>query len=251
MTQKFTMAAAQSLSEKGDIHSNISNHTRFIEKAAEQCADVLVFPELSLTGYELELAKSCAVSEKDSCLFPLKDLAQKHQMLIAAGAPVKSLGKKPYIGELLFLPDGHIKVYKKQFLHGEEKHYFESGNDDLILPVKERRIAMAICADTTHVKHVKNAAQNGAHIYAAGVLISKQGYLKDTGMLKGYAMEYGMAVLMANHGGPTGGWVSAGKSIIFNEKGECIAAACGTGSELVLAKKEGNHWIGKTVLVEL
>ena len=45
---------------KGDIHHNIENHTKFIELAISHRADMVVFPELSITGYEPTLAKELA-----------------------------------------------------------------------------------------------------------------------------------------------------------------------------------------------
>ena len=57
----LTIAAAQSISIAGDLAANIQRHLRFIEVAAEQGVELLVFPELSLTGYENEVAAALAI----------------------------------------------------------------------------------------------------------------------------------------------------------------------------------------------
>ena len=49
----FTVAAAQSTSVPLDVVANVRNHLRFLEAAAQHGVQWLVFPELSLTGYEL------------------------------------------------------------------------------------------------------------------------------------------------------------------------------------------------------
>lgn len=49
-------AAAQSISIAGDVRANLVRHQHFMQAAAEQGVQLLVFPELSLTGYERGLA---------------------------------------------------------------------------------------------------------------------------------------------------------------------------------------------------
>jgi len=51
---------------KGDIQSNIKNHKILIDLAVYNGADTIIFPELSLTGYEPELAKKLATTPDDS-----------------------------------------------------------------------------------------------------------------------------------------------------------------------------------------
>ena len=47
---EFTIAAAQASSVKGEIAQNVRRHAEFVVRAAEHQANVIVFPELSLTG---------------------------------------------------------------------------------------------------------------------------------------------------------------------------------------------------------
>ncbi|MOA50251.1 hypothetical protein D3C78_1732440 [compost metagenome] len=58
-----------------------------------------------------------------------------------------------------------------------------------------------------------------------------------------------MTVLMANHGGATGGWESAGRSAIWGSDGALLAAASGTGELLVIARRDANGWAGQVVPV--
>jgi predicted amidohydrolase len=55
------IAAAQLTSIAGEIESNVANHPRFGTIAAEHGARLVVFPELSLTGYEPGIARSSAI----------------------------------------------------------------------------------------------------------------------------------------------------------------------------------------------
>ena len=112
------------------------------------------------------------------------------------------------------------------------------------------RIALAVCADFSHASHPRQAAEAGANIYAAGVLISEGGYAPDTTLLQGYAAEHHMVVLMANHGGPTGGWTCAGRSAIWGDDGGLIAAAPGVGDTLVIARRNtAGQWHGEQLAI--
>ena len=81
--------------------------------------------------------------------------------------------------------------------------------------------------DTNHPTHAASAAQAGANVYAAGILTSENGYAAEAPLWQSYAREHGMVVLIANHGGPSGGYVSAGRSGIWDWNGNLMAQASG------------------------
>src|SRR6185369_11163900 len=51
---KMNLALAQIATKLGDVESNLEKHLDYIKQAKEQKADLIVFPELSLTGYVLQ-----------------------------------------------------------------------------------------------------------------------------------------------------------------------------------------------------
>jgi len=129
-------------------------------------------------------------------------------------------------------------------LHPGEEVAFVAGQGGAALEWGDERIALAVCADFSHASHPRQAAEAGANVYAAGVLISEGGYATDSALLQGYAAEHRMLVLMANHGGPSGGWACAGRSAIWSADGSLLAAAPGMGDALVIARRDGEHWAG-------
>jgi predicted amidohydrolase len=153
------------------------------------------------------------------------------------------------IGALVLAADGSMAVYSKQHLHPGEEAIFAAGSGGEALAWGEDRIALAVCADFSHFSHPHDAAKLGATVYAAGVLISEGGYAADSALLQGYAAEHSMVVLMANHGGPSGGWACAGRSAIWGPDGELIAAAPGMGDALVIARREAGSWSGWQVML--
>ncbi|NMX57675.1 carbon-nitrogen hydrolase family protein [Pseudomonas edaphica] len=244
----LTLAAAQTTSIAGDVPGNIQGHLRFMQAAAEQGVQLLVFPELSLTGYEPALAAQLAITPEDVLLAPLREMAQELRMTAVVGMPIRlAPGTGVFIGALVLGADGSLAVYTKQHLHPGEEVAFVAGQGGAALEWADDRIALAVCADFSHASHPRLAAEAGATVYAAGVLISEGGYATDSALLQGYAAEHRMLVLMANHGGPSGGYTCAGRSAIWSADGTLLADVPGIGEALVIARRNGEQWTGQVV----
>ena len=244
----LTLAAAQTLSIPGDVAGNIQRHLKMMQAAAEHGVQWLVFAELSLTGYEPLLAADLAISPQDPVLKPLRERAQELRLTAVVGMPVRLAPHEGVlIGALVLGADGSVGLYTKQHLHPGEELAFAAGQGGEILGWADERVALAVCADFSHASHPRQAAEAGATVYAAGVLISEGGYAADSGLLQRYAAEHGMLVLMANHGGPSGGWTCAGRSAIWTADGNLLAAAPGIGESLVIARRQGGLWSGQVV----
>jgi predicted amidohydrolase len=242
----LTIAAAQSISVAGDIPRNIARHLRL---AAEHDARLLVFPELSLTGYEPSIARANAIGAGSVQLDPLRRIAEGASMTVVVGAPVLDASGELFIGALVFSADGSVSIHTKEYLHPGEEVVFAAGSGGPVLPIRDEFVGLAICADTTHPEHAARAAARGATVYAAGVLITESGYGPDTAPLTGYAPAHRMAIVMANHGAATGGWEPAGKSAIWSEDGGIVAAASGPGEALIMSRKQGGVWDGAVLPV--
>ena len=148
--EKISIAIAQSASIKGDIDANVAHHKRFAELAAHKGSQVIIFPELSLTGYEPELAKDLVISINDQRLIPLRTLAHESCITIVVGAPVLSTTGELNIGALCLLPNYATKIYTKQYLHPGEELYFSPGTEKCMLKIAHEKIALAICADISN-----------------------------------------------------------------------------------------------------
>ena len=235
----ITIAAAQSTSIPSDVAANVLEHLRFIEAASGLGVQCLIFPELSLTGYELAAMPGLVLHAEHALLAPLRKASRHTGMTMTVGAPVDANNVLPAIGAITLRPDGQHSVYRKFHLHEGEKKFASPGLVAVhVQTMGATRIASAICADTNVPSHAASAAQAGAHVYAAGVLTSEKGYAAEVPLWQSYARDHRMAVVIANHGGPSGGYVSAGKSGIWNADGRCIACAAGIGDWLVIATPE-------------
>ena len=231
------LAVAQTVARRGDIEGNIETHVRFAEAASRHGARLVVFPELSLTGYEPDFAATHTLTPEDPRLEPLRGIAEKNDITIVAGAPYRS-PKGIHIAAFA-IQHGGAHVYTKHHLHSGEERHFAAGTMGLQLAIGCERVGFAVCADTAHPEHAEAAAKAGATVYAAGVLITPTGIDADSAQLRDYARSHGMVVLMANHGGPSGGFQTAGMSAIWDDLGELVIQTPGAGEALLLAHREG------------
>lgn len=245
---QFIVATAQSASLPGDVVGNVANHLRFAAAAAKWNVQLLVFPELSLIGYELSLARANVVDPECASVEPLRRFAGENGLTIVAGAPLAGRDVL-HIGAIVFGADGSISTYTKQHVHSSEQHVFTSGPGGGPLQIGSARVALSICADATHPEHAAAAAANGAGIYAVGAMIVVPDYTRKSGLLQRYATDHRMAVLLANYAGSSGGDVSAGKSAFWSEDGQPVVTSAGNEEELLVLRKQAAGWSGTVVSV--
>jgi predicted amidohydrolase len=212
------LAVAQTQPIKGNIAENLKNHCKMIEIAASKGANVLIFPELSLTGYEPELSKNLATNADDIHLEPLQQLSNNHGMVIGVGLPLNTEGGIT-ISMVLFHPYKPRQVYSKKYLHSTEMPFFVSAQNDETF-IKDTKIALAICYELSVAEHAEAAYENGAEIYIASVV--EDTIDKALIKLSNTAQKYDMTVLMANCVGQTGSYMCDGKSSIIDKKGEVL-----------------------------
>ncbi|WP_426103959.1 carbon-nitrogen hydrolase family protein [Massilia sp. TSP1-1-2] len=233
------IAAAQSHSAPGDIAANVARHCVFIDAAVVAGVDLLVFPELSLSGYEPALLEGAALGPGEALLAPLAARAVTNNMTIVAGAPLRNPNGLPFIGAIAFHPDGRHTTYRKHFLHpGEEQNAAAGTAISQVIDVRGVPVALAICADTGNQQHPHAAVMAGATLYVAGSVITPAGYAKEANLLSGHAKLFNIGILLANHAFETGGYQSAGRSAIWLADGQLLVDAPGTGECLVIGDQD-------------
>ena len=205
----------------GDIDANIDRHLRLIKLAVSHCADLTVFPELSLTGYEPRLAKRLAMDQNDARLDEFQSLSEDQQIAVGIGAPLRVAGGVR-IGMIFFQAGQRRVSYSKQMLHADEMPFFVAGNRQNVLAMGGHKLAPAICYESLQSAHANNAAKDGADVYLASVAKPAHGIAKANEHYPAIAKQHGMTVLMANCLGPSDDFVSVGQSAIWNRHGEIV-----------------------------
>jgi predicted amidohydrolase len=261
MTYTRSIAVAQTVPVRGDVDANVTRHVRLAHVAADRGAQVVVFPELSLTGYELDLASDLAFSPADRRLDPLIEAAASRSVILIAGAPVR-MGSQLHIGAFILSPHRAIELYTKHHLGAfsasasrdgvvppAEATVFHPGDHDPLVRLGDTAAAVAVCADTGRPSHPQNAADRGAKSYLASMFVIPSELEQETANLRAYAVQHSMAVAFANFGGPSGGLASAGRSTIWSENGEPVARLEPKGAGVAIATERDDGWHAETVML--
>lgn len=228
------LAAAQIKSISQDTNANIQNHLHWIALAAQQQVQLIVFPEMSLTGYERERADELSFLENDLRLNIFKEQSVLHDMIIVVGAPIK-INDQLHIGSFIFLPDNTTAIYTKQFLHdGEEKFFTPNLNFNPVIDLGDEKVSFAICADITHALHPQSAHENKASLYVASIFYTPNGIAEAYAQLSHYARKYAMNVLMANYTGESYGIPADGQSAYWEKNGMLVGTIEGTREGLLI-----------------
>jgi predicted amidohydrolase len=246
---------------RGSVEANVDQHVRLVHVAAEEQAQVLVFPELSLTGYELDLAEALAFSQGDPRLAPLIEVTSSCSMTLVVGAPIR-IGSRLHIGAFIVSPDRTVGVYTKHYLGAfptsassdgivppAEATVFHPGDRNPLVPFGGNTAAVAVCADTRRPSHPQEAADRGARTYLASMFVIPSDLETDTANLRVYAARHSMTVVFANYGGPSGGLASGGGSAIWSERGELLAQLEAIGTGVAVGIEGHASWRAKTVML--
>jgi len=215
------IALAQTQPIKGDVLKNIKSHKVLIKKAIYNNVNLIIFPELSITGYEPELAKILAVKFNDSLLNDFQKISDENNISIIIGMPTKK-NDTIQISSIIFQPNTPRSVYSKQNLFPTEIDVFNKGSENISLNFEEYKIALVICYDLSDSEHSLNAYNAGNNIYLASVLNSFSGIEDDISKLSAIAKKYNMIVGMSNFVGESGGYNCAGRSSFWDTNGELI-----------------------------
>jgi predicted amidohydrolase len=216
------IAVAQTRPVTGDIQRNIGHHINLIDLATSNGAECIIFPELSLTGYEPRLAKELATDADDKRFNDLQRISDAAQITIGVGVPTKNNGAI-CISLIIFQPYQSRLVYSKKYLHPDEDEFFVSGQNFACLNFGKTNIAIAICYELSVPEHAENAHKEGGTIYIASVAKSAEGVEKASKRLAAIAQQYSMTVLMSNSVGYCDNFQSAGKTGIWNSKGLLVS----------------------------
>ena len=164
---KFTLGMAQLAPVLGDLEKNLALHEKILREAEGQGVDLLLFPELSLTGYFLkDMVPSVALTPRDSRLDFLKRASRG--MAIVVGFVEESSDHR-FFNAAAYFDDGKLRhVHRKLYLptYGlfDEQRYFAQGDKLQAFDTRFGRMALTICEDLWHPATAYLAALDGAQV---------------------------------------------------------------------------------------
>ena len=216
----------------GDIKKNLGIMENLIKNAQEKCEgalDLIAFPELFITGYNLrdnynkvaEKIPSSSEAQKG-----IANLAKKHNVHIATGIVEKS-GKSLFNSAIMIGPEGYIGHYRKQFLPNfgpfEEKMFFGEGNTSPVFDTPFGKVGIQICYDIFFPDTSMGLALNGADLIlnlSASPTTSRPLFHR---VIPARAIETTCFYAYSNNIGTQGSLTFAGESVIIDPRGKTIA----------------------------
>jgi predicted amidohydrolase len=223
MREALRVAVAQPLCVPYDVTQNAAAHAAAVRAAASR---VVVFPELSLTGYELGAP---ALTASDPRLCPLAEACAETGSVALAGAPVPGESGRPHIAMLAVDGGGISVAYRKLWLGEAEAGRFGPGDKPAVLEVDGWRLGLAVCKDVSVPQHQADTAALGIDAYVAGTVMSAGERALQDERASRIAAGLGLWVAIASFAGATGGGYTecAGRSGVWSPDG-ALAAQAGT-----------------------
>jgi predicted amidohydrolase len=236
----------------GNLSRNLAIYQEIFAQAKKEQVDLLIFPELGLTGYFLrDMVPEVALKEDSAIITELKELSQ--EIPIATGW-VEESKEHLFYNAAIYLEAGEIKhIHRKVYLptYGmfDEQRYFARGKKLRAFDTRFGRIALLICEDLWHPSTAYIAFQDGADLLL--VLSSSPGRGVDLGekltifdtwetINKAYAKLFSQFILFANRVGYEDGVSFWGGSEIINPEGRQIAKGGYFQEELVVGEVDIN-----------
>lgn len=219
MREPLTVAVAQPRCVPYDVAANVAIHAAVIREAG---ARLVVFPELSLTGYELDAP---AIAADDPRLVPIVEACADTGAVALVGAPLQGEG----VANIAMLAvDGRSAsvAYRKVWVDASEA-CFAPGDGPARLDIDGWRLGLAICRDTGIAQHHADTAALGIDAYVAGTLMHVDETDIQDGRARRIATGHGVWVVFASFAGSTGGGYAdaAGASGIWAPDGTPVDQA--------------------------
>jgi len=216
------------------------NRFRWLETRARQAAtensDLVVFPELYVSGYNVgEALHRCAEAQDGPFAQRVEALAKELGVAIAYGYPERD-GDTVY-NAFVFIDDHGrtLANHRKTVLPvGIEHDWFATGSSFRVFPFKDAMIAMVICYECEFPEVVRHVALGGADIVLVATAGGKDWEQVPTLVVPSRAYENGIFMAYANYCGVENSHGFCGLSCILDPYGADLARA-GKAEEVISA----------------
>lgn len=192
MSTILNIAVVNFQTKWGDKAHNLERIKGYIRCASKKGADLVVFPEMCLTGYDddveapkiekMQVLNAERVS--DNTVKELAELAKKYDIYVVMGMPEKvNIEGEMYIynSALITKPDGRVETYRKIHLALNEPNWATSGEEPCLIDTPWGKIGICICYDIySFPELVRYYAARGARL-----VINPTAYAKNRGATKG------------------------------------------------------------------
>jgi predicted amidohydrolase len=261
--QNVTIAAIQMNALCARTETNIERHEALARRAAKRGAELICFPELSLTGHHVrdDAWKHTEEVPGGPAYRRIEALARDLGVIISAGIGERE-NTVAYNTQFLVGPDGFIGKYRKTHASRDEYFFFRMGGQFPVFDIGPCRVGILICYDIIFPEVARCLALNGAEVILAphasrcGPTKPRDEGDKSRGSIDfftriGWARssENGVFMVMNNQAGDAGrhirlNSVHAGGVVITDPMGEVVAKSRTRSfrEELVVTTLEGKQF---------
>ncbi|MGR7002389.1 carbon-nitrogen hydrolase family protein [Yinghuangia aomiensis] len=203
------VAAAQAHALAGNVAENVATAAQLVRFAAASGADIVVLPEMFLSGYDLDLIRSdpaaCDVVPGDRRLDDLAAACYASRTVAVVGAAVRRGGRRTMSLIVVGL-DGEAQIaYDAQHLPRDARTLFEPGDHGCSVEVRGWRLGLGTRSDIGFPEHVRAATMDGCDAYLCSGLFTRGDLEYRRGLyLATRALENTCYTVLASHVGATG-----------------------------------------------
>ncbi|MBL7005033.1 MAG: NAD+ synthase [Gammaproteobacteria bacterium] len=235
MSQEVRIALAQINVHVGDLVGNTNKIISHCKQQIKQ-ADVIVFSELSITGYPPEdlLLREQFLHDVKACLLKIQQFldAQKEALVVVVGSP-QQMGTELFNAAFVLKKNTEALCYCKQRLPNygvfDEKRYFIAGSDTLVFKINGVSVGISICEDIWTPDVVRQCKAAGAELIlnlnASPYHIHKHQQRLET--VKQRVIESGLGIVYVNQVGGQDELLFDGHSFVMDALGDCVYQASG------------------------
>lgn len=218
-----TLAACQFEPVIGDTDANL-DRIQVLASALPSEVSLAIFPELCLTGYDLERVDRLAVPIPGRWTDRVQALATDTEMRIVLGLPERG-NAGCYNSTVIVSRSGVEAVYRKQYLWGEETDVFEPGDRPVVVETDVGTAGVLCCYDLNFPEVALDYYRRGCDILLVPAAW-RTSFLRDWRLLcRSRARDGPSYVVGANHVGDQRGRKHAGHSLIAGPSGEIVSEA--------------------------
>jgi len=216
----------------GDLSANIQKMQQIYAGALDRDVDLLVFPELAVSGYPPEdlLLKKHFLEDNRNALDKLAKSCPEIALIVGFA----ECHRDDAYNSAALLQHGQVQaIYRKALLPNygvfDERRYFHGGNEPLVIKVKEFSVALTICEDIWNVEWLgaflasKGRIELVVNISASPFHVGRTSQRKT--IIGNCARRFSSAVAYCNLVGGQDELVFDGRSIVVNSSGETVAMA--------------------------
>ncbi len=211
-----------------DKKANRQTAKELIEKAAKNSCDIIIFPEMSLTGFSMNIDVIAEPAESSETIQFFSEQAEKNNIFICFGAAIIDSDGK--IRNYAVIADNNGRIISKYakihpFSHGVESKYFTGGDRIEWFDLNGTTVSQFVCYDTRFPEIFQTASSKSNLIIVIACWPDIRTYHWET-LLKARALENQCFIAAVNRTGKEMKYSYNGHSAVFSPYGKIITEIC-------------------------